>query len=369
VEEKDLSSIYMPWAKLRSHAKYNLATSGVAHWKLRDLPVQIENLELSGPSFYGFEPLQNALSNHCGVPANRIVATGGTSMANYLALATLVKPGDEILIEHPTYELILAAARQIGATVTRFCRTHESGFAIDPDAVKRAVTPRTKLIVVANLHNPSSALADESTIRALGEIGPRVLVDEVYLDAAFDLAPKSAAHFGDQFIVTSSLTKVYGLSGLRCGWVVAEPQLAEAMWRLNDLIGVIPAHTAELISVIAFSELSRIAQHVRQRLDCNRTILHRFLDSRPDLDAPRIPYGTVSFPRVTPPSRAGAGTSAERSVQSLCKILRDKYETTVVPGDYFEMPDHIRIGIGGDSEPLQEGLHRLGQALDDMMEN
>jgi aspartate/methionine/tyrosine aminotransferase len=349
----------MPWAKLKSHAKYNLATSGVAHWKLRDLPVGLDDLEVSGPSFYGFEPLQKSLAHHCGVQANRIVAAGGTSMANYLALATVLKPGDEVLIEHPTYELILAAAKQIGASITRFHRTHESGFAIDVDAVRRAVTPRTKLIVVANLHNPSSALSEEATIQALGEIGPRVLVDEVYLDAAFEAKPRSAALLGDQFIVTSSLTKVYGLSGLRCGWIVAEPSLAEAMWKLNDLFGVIPAHMAELVSVIAFGELSKIRESVRARLDRNRAVLHRFLDSRADLDAPRLRYGTVCFPRRLPPaSRPG-----------LYELLRSKYETTVVPGEYFEMPDHFRIGIGGETEPLEEGLRRLGCALDDMMEN
>lgn len=357
-----MSSIYMPWAKLHSHARYNLATSGVAHWKLQDLPVRIEELEISGPSYYGYEPLQRALADHCGVPMDRVVAATGTSMANYLTLATTLKPGDEVLIEHPTYELIVAAALHIGATIRRFPRTHESGFALDPDAVGRAITPRTRLVAVTNLHNPSSALADEATIRELGEIarraGARVLVDEVYLDAAFECAPRSAAHLSDHFIVTSSLTKVYGLSGLRCGWVLAEPELAAAMWRLNDLCGVIPAHLAELVSVIVFGELNRIAQQVRARLDANRVALHRFFDSRHDLESTRLPFGTIAFPKLV------RGRADE-----LCDLLRTRYETTVVPGKYFEMPDHFRIGIGGDLAPLEEGLRRLGAALDDMMEN
>lgn len=356
-----MSSVYMPWAKTRSHARYNLATSGVAHWKLRDLPIRIEDLEICGPSFYGYEPLQQALAKHCGVPADRVVAATGTSMANYLALAATLKPGDEVLIENPTYELILGAARQIGAVIHRFPRTHESGFAQDPSAVERAMTPRTKLVVIANLHNPSSALTDEATVREIGEIarrsGARVLVDEVYLDAAFESAPRTAALLGDHFIVTSSLTKVYGLSGLRCGWVLAEPELATAMWRLNDLLGVIPAHMAELTSVIALGELPKIALRVRARLDANRVALHRFFDSRAELEAPRTPFGTVAFPKLL-----------RGDVDKLCEILRDRYETTVVPGKYFEMPDHFRIGIGGDLEPLEEGLKRLGSALDDMME-
>jgi hypothetical protein len=385
----------MPWAKQHSRSQYNLATSGVAHWKLRDLNVRIEDLEISGPSFYGFPPLQEALARHCGVPQDRVVAATGTSMANYLALAATLKPGDEVLIEQPTYELILATARHIGAEIRRFPRTHESGFALDPAAVERAITPRTKLIVVANLHNPSSALADEKTIRDIGEIarrvGARVLVDEVYLDAAFERAPRSSGQMGDHFIVTSSLTKVYGLSGLRCGWIVAEPELARAMWRVNDLFGVIPAHMAELASVIALGELDRIRENVRARLDRNRGVLHRFFDSRADLDAPRFPFGTIAFPKLlsgsvqphpsgwgsahVQPHPSGWGTAQPGvqphplgwgSVDQLCELLRTKYDTTVVPGKYFEMPDHFRIGIGGDLEPLEEGLRRLGLALDEM---
>jgi len=343
----------MPWAKLRSHAKYNLATSGVAHWKLRDLPVRIEDLEISGSSYYGFEPLQNALAKHCGVAANRIVAATGTSMANYLAMASVLNPGDEVLIELPTYELIVDAALQLGAKIKRFHRAKD--FALDVNAVKAALTPETKLIVLSNLHNPSSALTDETTTLEVGNLGPRVMVDEVYLDAAFEQAPPSAAHLGEQFIVTSSLTKVYGLSGLRCGWIVAEQALAEKMWRLNDVFGNIPAHMAELASVIALGELPRILKHQRARLDANRVALWKFLESREDLEVYKPPFGTVVFPRLK-----------KGSVDALCDLLRAKYETTVVPGKYFAMPDHFRIGIGGELEPLEEGLRRLGLALDEL---
>jgi len=344
----------MPWAKRRSQAKYNLATSGVAHWKLRDLPIKIEDLEISGPSYYGFEPLQNALSKHCGVPPNRIVAATGTSMANYLAMASVLKPGDEVLIEHPTYELIVDVALQIGVKISRFKRCPPT-FSIDFRSIKDALSPATKLIVVSNLHNPTSALIDESTMKELGSLGVRVMVDEVYLDAAFEQKPPSAALLGDQFIVTSSLTKVYGLSGLRCGWILADPDLVEKMWQLNDKFGNIPAHMAELASVIALGELPRIAQKVRTRLDANRVALWKFLDTREDLEVFRPPFGTIVFPRLK-----------KSSVDKLCDLLRTKYDTTVVPGKFFDMPDHFRVGIGGDLEPLEEGLRRLGLALNEI---
>jgi aspartate/methionine/tyrosine aminotransferase len=184
-----------------------------------------------------------------------------------------------------------------------------------------------------------------------------VLVDEVYLEAMFDRAPHSAFHLGDQFIVTGSLTKAYGLSGLRCGWVLADPELAEKMWRLTDLFGVIPAHAAERLSVVALDNLDRIASRAQSLIKTNRAVLDAFLDSRSDLQIARPEFGTVVFPRLV-----------RGNVEQLCRLLRDKYETTVVPGRFFEMPDHFRIGIGCDAEVLKGGLERLGAALDELSE-
>ncbi len=349
-----MSTQYMPWAKRHSRAQYNLATSGLTHWKLGNLPIRIEDLEISGQSFYGFEPLQNALAKHTGVSANRIVAATGTSMANYLAMAAVLKPGDEVLIEHPTYELIVDVALQIGAQIRRFKRSNDT-FSVDLRSIKDTLSSATKLIIVSNLHNPSSALIEEATMKELGSLGVRVMVDEVYLDAAFEDKPRSAGLLGDQFIVTSSLTKVYGLSGLRCGWILADPELVERIWQLNDKFGNIPAHMTELASVIALGELPRILKNVRARLDRNRIALWKFLETREDLEVFRPRFGTVVFPRLK-----------RGSVDRMCDLLRTKYETTVVPGKFFDMPDHFRIGIGGDLEPLEEGLRRLGLALDEI---
>src|SRR5205807_631286 len=144
--------------------------------------------------------------------------------------------------------------------------------------------PKTRLVVITNLHNPSSAFTDEPALKKLSEIarrsGARVLVDEVYLEAAFDRSPKSAIHLGPEFIVTNSLTKVYGLSGLRCGWILAQPDLADKMWRLNDLFGSIPAHPAELLSVIAFQHLDKIRARTRKIVEADRAALTNFLEAQ-----------------------------------------------------------------------------------------
>jgi aspartate/methionine/tyrosine aminotransferase len=353
------SSEYMLWAKTRSQSRFNLATSGVMNYPFAGLQIRADELELSGPSWYGYAPLQEALSRHTGAPPECVVAAAGTSMGNHLVMAALLEPGDEVLIEHPAYDPLVAVAEYLGADVKRFARKFGDNFPVDPDEIERAVSPRTKLIVLTNLHNPSSALIDGETLARVGELalksGAHVLVDEVYLDALFERAPRTAFHLGNQFVVTNSLTKVYGLSGLRCGWVLAAPELAARLWRLNDLFGVIPAHAAERLSVVALENLPRIAERSRSLLEENRRLLNSFLFSRDDLEYHLQEFGTVSFPRLLHGTAAG-----------LCALLAEKYETTVVPGDFFGMPEHIRVGLGGETDALRGGLERLGAALDEL---
>ncbi len=350
-------SEYMHWAKTASRGTYNLATSGVGPFPLSELPFDSRALDINGPSRYGYEPLQNALAAKCIVDADCVVAAAGTSMANHLAMAALIEAGDEVLIEQPAYELLTATALFFTQNVKRFARREERGFALDPEEVARAISPRTKLIVVTNLHNPSSVLAGGVELRAVGEIaksvGARVLVDEVYLDAVYEGTPESSFHYGPQFVVTTSLTKVYGLSGLRCGWILAEPDLARSMWRLNDLFGSIPAFPAEMLSVAALENLSKIRDRSKVVVEADRKSLTSFLDSNRDgVEAVRTPWGTTSFIKCL-------HTDAER----LLDRLREKWETTAVPGRFFDLPDHFRVGMGVDHDMFAEGLRRIEEAL------
>lgn len=348
-----IRSEYMHWAKTQPPARFNLASSEVDHFRLDRFPIGIEELELDGASRYRYPPLRRAIADKHRVGPDQVVMADGTSMANFLALAALIEPGDEILVEQPTYEPMLAAARFLGASARRFARRAEAGFRLDPDEVERAVSERTKLILITNLHNPSSAFADEAVLRRIGELAPWVLVDEVYLDAA--PGARSAVHLGPQFVSTASLTKVYGLSGLRCGWVLAEPDLAERMWRLNELFGVAQAHADERLGCIALERLGEIAAGTHERLELNRALANAFFAGRDELDCKPLACGITAFPRLT-----------RGSVEGLHALLRTKYDTSIVPGRWFEMPDHFRLGLGGATEILEAGLERIGAALDEL---
>ena len=353
------NSSYIHWAKTQSESRFNLATSGLGNLSIRDLRVSLEDLELTYGG-YGYPPLLRMLATRYGVQPSSIVTTAGASFANHLAMAALFEPGDEILFEEPAYEPMLATAKYLGADVKRYQRKFEDGFRVNPQEIDALVTERTRLIVITNLHNPSGVFTDESTLKQVGDIalrvGARVLVNEIYLETMFEEAPRTSFHLGDHFVVTNSLTKAFGLSGLRSGWIIASSDLASEMWLLNDLFSATQVHTAERLSVIALNQIDGIAARAKGLLDRNRALLNAFLDTRDDLEVVRPQFGTVMFPRL----RTG------ETVTRLCRLLREKYDTTVVPGRFFERATHFRVGIAGDTDVLEGGLERLGRALDEI---
>jgi aspartate/methionine/tyrosine aminotransferase len=355
--QSDAVSLYLAWAKLHSNARFNLASSGVMDYPLAELPVHIEDLEIGGTGPYGYQPLMERLAAKAGVPKECLVYTLGTSMANFVALTALVRRGDEVLIERPAYDPLLTILDHIGVKVCRFERLAEKGFKLGLGELERKLTPQTRLVILCNLHNPSSAFADDSTMRQAGElaarVGARVLVDEVYLETLFDHSWRSAFHLGTNFVVTSRLNKAYGLSGIRCGWILAPPELVQRMWQVVDFTYGSPVHPAELLAVIALDNLDRVRNRARALLETNRVLVNQFLASHPDLDCEPSRFGTTVFPRLR------VGLAAE-----FVGILRKQFETTVVPGEFFEQPQHFRIGFGGATEAVRGGLERLNAALE-----
>lgn len=355
-------SDYMEWAKTCSTAPFNLAASGLTNVAARDIPLLEPAMEITGPGGYGFKPLLERVSAHTKAPLKCITAATGASMANFLAMSIALNPRDEVVIEQPAYGLFADVAQYLSADVKWFDRRPEARFEVDPDAIADCVTSRTRLIVMTNLHNPSGALIPAQTLREIGALalksGAVVLVDEVYLEMLFDPdAPAAFAigqEFGDTnpFLITNSLTKAYGLSGLRCGWVLAPEKLTTRMWRLNDLFGVNAAHAAEQMSVKAFDRLDELKQRARQLLTANRALADEFFDAHPELECFRPPGGSVFFPKLP-----------NGDPERFFALLRDKYETSVVPGKFFGMPRHFRIGIGGTTAMVKGAFERLHGAL------
>jgi aspartate/methionine/tyrosine aminotransferase len=325
---------------------------------VEDLPQARERLELDAFHEEGYEPLLEAIAARNGVAVDQVSVATGASGANFLACGALLRPGDEVLVERPVYDPLLAIPRFLGASIRRFDRVFEDGFQVDPERVAAAVTPRTRLIMITNLHNPTGALTTLDRLAAVGEVaekvGARVLVDEVYLESVPGEPQPTAARLSHSFISSSSLTKAYGLSGLRAGWVLAAPDLAERIRRVRDIVDGVGVFPSELLALIAFENLAALRKRARGILDPNFKLLHEFMSTRGDLEWVQPGGGSVCFPRIR----------GLEDVGPFVKLLRERYDTGVVPGYFFEAPGHFRVALGGKREILEGGLKRLGDALD-----
>ncbi len=349
--------VYMEWVKTRSRARYEIGGSGVIPVHIDELPEARQTLDINDFNLYGYRPLLKQIADRYEVATSQVVTAPGTSMANYLAIAAIAGRGDEVLVESPAYEPLLSVPALLGCKIRRFSREFRVRFEISVEALASKLTKRTKLIVLTNMHNPSGVLASQDLLREIGKaarkVGAYVLVDEVYMDFLFENRPKSCVHLGPNFLATCSLTKVYGFDGLRCGWVLAPEKIAAAMWRLQDFFGVNGAIPAEKCSVAAFEHLDRFAKRTRRIIETNRPLVDQFMEAHSDkLKWVAPDAGPVCFPRL----RSG-------TAKDFCERLRKRYEVGLIPGHFFEMPKHFRLGYGGPTEDLKAGLERVSQAL------
>lgn len=355
--QRAMTTPYIEWAKRHQPGIYNLASSGMPHPPLEEIGGMPNELPLTGSNAYGYAPLLDGLAQKHGVARTQVVTCTGCSMANYLVLATLLSPGDEVLIERPTYEPLLRAAEHLSASVVRFERPVSAACEVTAERVLEAMTRRTRLIVLSNLHNPSSQFVSDDVLRQIGErahaIGARVLVDEVYLDAVFDREPGCCVQLGTPFIATGSLTKVYGLSALRCGWIIADEGFVRRAWRVADLYGNAQPFVPDWLAVRALPHLPALRERARALLDTNRALFTAWARTRDDLRYVPAHYGTTICAR---PTRVDAAT--------FCAALRDRFDVSTVPGHFFEMPDHVRIGLPIEPRLFKEALARMGACLD-----
>jgi aspartate/methionine/tyrosine aminotransferase len=355
---------YLLWAKTRQPAAIDLAGSNLLHCTFDDLPGARDALELWVPNDNGYKPLVDGLAEHYQIASGRIVTANGCSGANFVAIAALLAAGDDVLIERPGYDPLIGACLLMGARVHRFERRFEDRYQINVDDLQRHVTPRTRLIVVTTPHNPSGVRLDRASLAGLGQLadraGAHVLVDEVYLDASAAVRGEhgpasSAAQLDGPFVVTNSLTKSYGLAGLRLGWAIAPISIAERLRRTRDVVDNAGNAPSDRLAALAVSRRSALAERARSLLGANIEQAKTFLTAQPRLEVAEPPGASVIFPRLRD------STDSE----SLVQALLDRHGVAVAPGRFFDAPAHFRISLAGRPEILARGLEGIGRALAD----
>lgn len=345
----------MRWAKEHAAARYNLANSGLLACGNGELELAPEDVAINGPNRDGYPPVLQAIGTRYGVEPERVVPAAGTSGANFLVFAALLEAGDEVLVEQPAYEPILAALQALGVRVRRFARRFEDGWRVDRTDLRAALAGgRVRMVVLTNPHNPTGVLLDRGEVaeiaRLAEEAGALLLVDEVYRDIWFEDAPPSHVHLGTHVLATNSLTKSYGLSGLRCGWVLCGAlELADRLRRARDFMEAVGSMPGDSLAAAALRQIDRLEARARAIVEPNLRLIHTFLDEHAShLDCVLPPRALMVFPRLR----------QEEDAQPLHDWLRGR-ETSIVPGRFFELPGFFRLGFAVRTGDVAAGLGHL----------
>lgn len=300
------------------------------------------------------------LCAHYGVSRDSIFCTTGATRALSLLYRALVGEGEEILVETPGFDLFQDLAHHAGRRVSTFVRGGPV-FSLDARAIEERLTPATRLVVLSNLHNPSGEAAPYGVLREIAALAERrdliVVVDEVYGDyAGPEVRPTHAAALSPRFIGISSLTKNFGLSSLRCGWIVGDPVI---LARVRDLAGRVEFGISNLSHAVAalVLENSGVFAAYSQAMvaEARAVIGGYFADWRREglIDGRLPPYGCIAFPRLPDIDDSAA----------FAAWLGERTGVVVAPGDYFGAPGHVRIGFACEPDLLDEGLRLLGEGL------
>lgn len=349
---------YIAWArKFYGNVPFDLATSGMVTAKWSDLGVPQPDIE--DTSYY--EKLPAAIARHNDVPVSNVVPALGTSHGIFLAYAALLSPGDEVLVETPGYEPLTRCAEGLGAVVRTFERRADDGFKVNPDLVAAAITPKTRVIVVTTLHNPTGVAVDDDTVRELAKIaearGAHVIVDEVY--APFDDLPedgifkRSARKLAPNVITMSSLTKCWGLSNHRIGWMLGpEPIVEAAKHASTGTFGHLPlSHAA--YGTAALGALGTLSKRSRSLLAGKRELVAPWAAA---LGAKWSDPKAGLFGLVTLPGRGDLRPRIEE--------LAGKSGVLVGAGSFFGAPESFRLAWAScDVERFKQGLDLLGAAI------
>ena len=352
---------YMRWAKGTPRRSYPLGGSGVPAPEPCVFDPNDVRLTLAEFDQYGLPSLIEAIARRECVAPDQVLPLPGTSQANFMVLACVLSRGDRILVEHPVYEPLCRVADLLELDVTPAQRNPTNRFQFDLHAIEEAFSTGARAILLSDLHNPSGLrLPPEALERivALAEgYGAYVIVDEVYLDyASMHLGRRlpSAARLGDHVIVTNSLTKVYGLGSLRAGWILAAPDIIDRARNLMDHLCVINPLPAQQIAVAALAHIDALADRTRQLQEASFPVFRRWLDTRDDVTCPDGDGALFAFPRI----------EEVEDTRALCDLLAEEYDTTIVPGSFFQAPGHVRIGLAIPATVLEAGLTRVGEAID-----
>jgi hypothetical protein len=350
--------------------EFNLSESGVRPLTPRELVEDSEGLEglLDQPLVYtqsnGTIELRRAIAAmYPGAGIDHIEVTNGGSEANFITTFNLIEQGDEVVMLVPNYMQTWGLSRAFGGTIRewRLVEDRDAGrWRVDLDALEGLVSSRTKMIVICNPNNPTGARLTSAELDAIAKVADRhgawILSDEVYRGAELD-GHETASMWGrsPRAIITSGLSKAYGLPGLRIGWIAGPPSLIAALWSYHDYVTIAPGALSDRLARVALApeRRARLFERTRGILRRNLPLMEEWLRETGGFHWIKPDAGAIVYVRYDYPINS----------TTLVTRLREEKSVLIVPGDHFGMDGYLRLGFGEPPEYNRAGLDRLRDLL------
>jgi len=348
------------FAKYELQCRINISESGILPINFRWFDTDLSDLRLHYSHMLGDLELRELIAkDYPGLSPDRILVTTGCIEANFVAFASLVQPGDHVIVEHPNYQQLYEVPRALGGKVELLRLRHEDNYKLNIDELNGMVTPKTKLIVISHPHNPTGSAIRLETLKGIVEIVEDndiyLLSDEIYRELSFTHKPlPPAATLSDRAISNSSVSKLHGLPGLRIGWMVADKAIIDIAKEIRSYTTICDSTLSEYLSKLALKRKGGLVTRAEKIAETNLEVVRKWVENREDVEWVPPGGGLVTFPRFY-----RNATSTE-----LCTLLAEKYKVFVVPGKCFDVENHFRIGFGWSTDELREGLDFVGRALD-----
>lgn len=360
-------------SKWENVVEYNLSESGSHPMSIRDLVRdevvldQLLDMEQHYPQANGIIELRENISAlYPGSTPDNVLVTTGCIEANFNTVLTVMKPGDEIVVMLPNYMQIWGIAKNFGFEPKAFNLNEENDWAVDLDELNQVVNDRTKLIAICNPNNPTghimTGLEREGVVNAASRVGAWILSDEVYAGAERVQEEETPTMWGeyDRVLAMGSLSKAYGLPGLRLGWVVAPLEMADEIWARHEYSTISATMMSNQLAAIALSSevRPRLIQRTREYVRHGFEILEEWVDDHDGVLEMTPPQAAaIAFVRYKLPIN---------STEFCMRLIHEK-SAYIVPGDHFGLDHHWRISYGLPEDYLRAGLQRVHELMEEVM--
>ncbi|HEY5169034.1 MAG TPA: aminotransferase class I/II-fold pyridoxal phosphate-dependent enzyme [Thermoleophilia bacterium] len=347
--------------------RYNLTESSVSDRSLADLGIELRDLLLFYGDHVGNETFRDLVAAQSGgaasgVSREDVLVTAGAAQALFIIATSLLDKGDHLVVIRPNYATNIETPRAIEADISFLDLAFEDGFRIDPEKLMALVTPRTKYVSITLPHNPTGVMMSEADLRSLVGLvesaGCRLLVDETYREMTFGEPLPVAATLSERAISVSSLSKTYGIPGIRTGWLVCrDAELMRTFLAAKEQIGICGSVVDEEIAARAFAQRETWLAALRPFIAERFSVVSEWIAGEELMEWVEPRGGAVCFPRIKP--------DVPVDVDEFYRVLGEVHGAYVGPGHWFEQDRrHLRIGYAWPlPEELEGGLAAISASL------